>query len=181
MNCVILQKLWHSIMIIYLIRVYSVFNSKLRDVALTANEIRNERIYRHDFSGSASEPYFGSRQLWELIRKTPRKPGRVLRLARDCISRMKLYCQSIGCDHLGTHYEAWGRVCSTQTIPAGPYCALPNLYLLEPGCCVNVDPGLNCPWISLRSLIETAKLYFQYLVSLRSRSNFWIPGPLWLS
>lgn len=168
-------------MIIYLIRVYSVFNSKHWDDALTANEIRNERIYRHDFSGSACEPYFGWRQLWELVKKPPRKPGRVLRLARDCISLTKVNCQSIGCDHLDTHYEVCGRFCSTQTIPAGPYCALPNLYLLEPGCCVNVDPGLNCPWISLHSLIETAKLNFQYLVSLRSRSNFWIPGSLWLS
>lgn len=74
-------------------------------------------------------------------------------------SRTQLYCQKIGCDHLGHRFVAWRKVCSSKKIPEGPFCVLPNLFLLEPGNYINFDPGLNCPWMSLRSLIETAKLH----------------------
>lgn len=88
-----------------------------RERALDANERRNERIYRHDFGGPPTAPYFSSRQLGELIRRKPRAPGRLRRRARERATRTQLYYQKIGFDHLGHRFAAWGKICSSKKIP----------------------------------------------------------------
>lgn len=131
---------------------------KLRRLAIKANEVRNFKIFRHQFDDRLKAPGVGSFELGCLMRARPPDlpPPVRKRFAGAC--RIGLFCQTIGHSRLGERFKAWRRVCRDREKPDCPYVILPSTYVLDVGPILNYDPGLNCPHISLRSIMESATL-----------------------
>jgi len=133
-----------------------VFNS-LREKVILANELRNAKIYRHEFDDVIKPCALSSSELGRLMRRKPRTLLPPTRYTRWRPTPAGLYIESIQGEKLRLRQKRWRRICREPKLPDCQYVILPNTYHVYPGYLVDQDPLFGDVNVSFRSLVETAK------------------------
>lgn len=122
---------------------------------ISANEVRNKRMFQHEFGGikkTFNDPW----SLTHILRTRKARIPRARPEWKEGINRNTVLYQCAGGRIQSLRYVQFAAACTAETDLEGPFGILPSEFRIDRGPVRNYDPGFPCPLFSCRSVVKTA-------------------------